>query len=131
MEQFNNCGNNLEKIKFNLLNCENMFDENNEKAIEKLVEESSIEEIRRCKSTTLNEIFCYLSLFIGPEKLKKIQEKWREKVKIKIDNYDEEIKGNLTLYQSEEEALKLFPDFRKKEELKVESGEEKKEEKKE
>ena len=131
IEKFNNGGNNMEKIKFELLNCENMFDENNEKAIEKLVEDSSIEEIRKCKSTTLNEIFCYLSLFIGPEKLKKIQEKWREKVKIKIDNYDEEIKGNLTLYQSEEEALKLFPDFRKKEELKVESSEEKKEEKKE
>ena len=129
MEQFNNCGNNLEKIKFNLLNCENMFDENNEKTIEKLVEETSIEEIRKCKSTTLNEIFCYLSLFIGTENLKKIQEKWKEKVKIKIDNYDEEIKGNLTLYQSEEEALKLFPDFRRKEELKVENNEEKKDEK--
>ena len=129
MEQFNNCGNNLEKIKFNLLNCENMFDENNEKTIEKLIEETSIEEIRKCKSTTLNEIFCYLSLFIGTENLKKIQEKWKEKVKIKIDNYDEEIKGNLTLYQSEEEALKLFPDFRRKEELKVENNEEKKDEK--
>ena len=129
MEQFNNCGNNLEKIKFNLLNCENMFDENNEKTIEKLVEETSIEEIRKCKSTTLNEIFCYLSLFIGTENLKKIQEKWKEKVKIKIDNYDEEIKGNLTLYQSEEEALKLFPDFRRKEELKVENNEEKNEKK--
>ena len=129
MEQFNNCGNNLEKIKFNLLNCENMFDENNEKTIEKLVEETSIEEIRKCKSTTLNEIFCYLSLFIGTENLKKIQEKWKEKVKIKIDNYDEEIKGNLTLYQSEEEALKLFPDFRRKEELKVENNEEKNDEK--
>ena len=129
MEQFNNCGNNLEKIKFNLLNCENMFDENNEKTIEKLIEETSIEEIRKCKSTTLNEIFCYLSLFIGTENLKKIQEKWKEKVKIKIDNYDEEIKGNLTLYQSEEEALKLFPDFRRKEELKVENNEEKNDEK--
>ena len=129
MEQFNNCGNNLEKIKFNLLNCENMFDENNEKTIEKLIEETSIEEIRKCKSTTLNEIFCYLSLFIGTENLKKIQAKWKEKVKIKIDNYDEEIKGNLTLYQSEEEALKLFPDFRRKEELKVENNEEKKDEK--
>ena len=129
MEQFNNGGNNLEKIKFNLLNCENMFDENNEKTIEKLVEETSIEEIRKCKSTTLNEIFCYLSLFIGTEILKKIQEKWKEKVKIKIDNYDEEIKGNLTLYQSEEEALKLFPDFRRKEELKVENNEEKNDEK--
>ena len=33
IEKFNNGGNNMEKIKFELLNCENMFDENNEKAI--------------------------------------------------------------------------------------------------
>ena len=133
IENFNNCGNNIEKIKFQLLNCENMHDENNEKLIEKLVEETKIEEIRKCKSSLLNEIFCLMSLFIGSENMKKIQEKWREKVKIKIDNYDEEIKGNLTLYQSEEEAFKLFPDFRKKENLTVEKAEEVKieEEKKE
>ena len=133
MEKFNNNGNNMEKIKFQLLNCENMFDENNEKLIEKLVEETTIEEIRKSKSTILNEIFCFVSLFVGSENLKKLQEKWREKVKIKVDDYEEEIKGNLTLYQSEEEALKLFPNFRKKENLTVEKAEEVKieEEKKE
>ena len=67
-----------------------------------------------------------MSLFIGSENLKKMQEKWREKVKIKIDNYDEEIKGNLTLYQSDEEAWKLFPAFRKKETLSVEKVNEEK-----
>ena len=126
IEQFNNCGNNMEKIKFQLLNCDNMFDENNEKLIEKLVDDATIEEIRKSKSLILNEIFCYVSLFIGIENLKKIQEKWREKAKIKIDNYDEEIKGNLTLYQSEEEALKLFPAFRKKQNLSVEKVNEEK-----
>jgi len=133
IEKFNNNGNNMEKIKFQLLNCENMFDENNEKLIEKLVEETTIEEIRKSKSTILNEIFCFVSLFVGSENLKKLQEKWREKVKIKVDDYEEEIKGNLTLYQSEEEALKLFPNFRKKENLTVEKAEEVKieEEKKE
>ena len=133
MEKFNNNGNNMEKIKFQLLNCESMFDENNEKLIEKLVEETTIEEIRKSKSTILNEIFCFVSLFVGSENLKKLQEKWREKVKIKVDDYEEEIKGNLTLYQSEEEALKLFPNFRKKENLTVEKAEEVKieEEKKE
>ena len=103
-----------------------MFDENNEKLIEKLVDDATIEEIRKSKSLILNEIFCYVSLFIGSENLKKIQEKWREKVKIKIDNYDEEIKGNLTLYQSEEEALKLFPAFRKKQNLSMEKVNEEK-----
>ena len=128
VEQFNNCGTNMEKIKFQLLNCDNMFDENNEKSIEKFIDEISIEEIRRSKSNILNEIFCFVSLFIGSENLKKLQEKWREKVKIKIDNYDEEISGNLTLYQSEEEALKLFPNFRRKVIPKEEEkGDEKKE----
>ena len=115
IEKFNNYGNNNEKIKYQLLNCENMFEEKNEKNIEKLIEDIKIEEIRRCKSTNLNEIFCLVSLFIGSDNLKKLKEKWRERVKIKIDDYDEAIKGNLTLYQSEEEALKLFPNFRKKE----------------
>ena len=99
-----------------------MYDETNEKLIEKIIEETKIEEIRKCKSNILNEIYCYISLFIGKEHMTKIQGKLREKVKIKIDNYDEEIKGNLTLYQSEEEALKLFPDFRHKEKPKEEDN---------
>ena len=113
-ETFNNEGNSLEKIKYQLLNCENMFDENNEKSIEKLVEETKKEEIRHSTSKLLNEVFTFISLYLGHEQLEKIQNKLREKVKMKLDNYDEEIKGNLTLYQSEEEALKLFPDFRHK-----------------
>jgi len=130
MEQFKNDGNGVDKIKYELLNnCQNMFDKNNEKCIEKLIENVKTEEIRKSKSNLLNEIYCYISLFIGPEHLNKIQEKLREKVKIKTDNYDEEIKGNLTLYQSEEEALKLFPNFRRKEKPKEE--EEKEEEKNE
>ena len=116
-------GNNLEKIKYQLLNSENMFDEKNEKNIEKLIDESSVKEIRKWNSDLLNEVFSFMSLFIGPEQMKKIQEKLREKVKIKTDNYDEEIKGNLTLYQSEEEAFKLFPNFRKLEPLQVEPQE--------
>ena len=135
IEQFNNGGNNIEKIKYQLLNCEKMFDDNNIKNIEQLIEEAKVDEIRKSKSTILNDIFCYLSLFIGNEYMKKTQEKLREKVKIKCDNYDEEIKGNLTLYQSEEEALKLFPDFRRKEipkedDKKEENKEEKKEDEK-
>ena len=130
LEQFKNDGNTVDKIKYQLLNnCQNMFDENNEKCIEKLIEDVKSEEIRKSKSILLNEIYCYISLFIGPKHLNKIQEKLREKVKIKTDNYDEEIKGNLTLYQSEEEALKLFPNFRRKEKPKEE--EEKEEEKNE
>ena len=43
---------------------------------------------------------------------------------MKLDIYDEEIKGNLTLYQSPEEALKLFPDFRHKLEPKDGEGKE-------
>ena len=122
LEKFVNEGNNMERIKFQLLNCDKMYDETNEKLIEKIIEETKIEEIRKCKSNILNEIYCYISLFIGKEHMTKIQEKLREKVKIKIDNYDEEIKGNLTLYQSEEEALKLFPDFRHKEKPKEEDN---------
>ena len=110
-ETFNNEGNSIEKLKYQLLNCENMFDENNEKAIEKLVDEAQKEEIRHSKSKLLNEVYTYISLYLGHEKLEKILNKLREKVKMKLDNYDEEIKDNLTLYQSEEEALKLFPDF--------------------
>ena len=91
-----------------------MLDENNEKAIEKLVDESKQEEIRHSPSKLLNEVYTYISLYLGHEQLEKIQNRLREKVKMKLDNYDEEIKGNLTLYQSEEEALKLFPDFRHK-----------------
>ena len=123
LDKLNIGGNNIEKIKYQLLNSENMFDEKNEKNIEKLIDESTIEEIRKCKSALLNEVFGFMSLFIGPEQMKKIQEKLREKVKIKTDNYDEEIKGNLTLYQSEEEAFKLFPNFRKLEPLQSESQE--------
>ena len=122
LEKFVNEGNNMERIKFQLLNCDKMYDETNEKLIEKIIEETKIEEIRKCKSNILNEIYCYISLFIGKEHMTKIQGKLREKVKIKIDNYDEEIKGNLTLYQSEEEALKLFPDFRHKEKPKEEDN---------
>ena len=130
IEQFKNDGNSMDKIKYQLLNnCRNMFDENNGKIIEKLFDDVKIEEIRKTKSNLLNEIYCYISLFIGPEHLNKIQDKLREKVKIKTDNYDEEIKGNLTLYQTEEEALKLFPNFRRKE--KPKNDEEEEEEKKE
>ena len=43
-------------------------------------------------------------------------------MKIKIENYEEEVKGNLTLYQSKEEAMKLFPDYRHKEEEKKTEG---------
>ena len=128
VENFVNEGNNMEKIKFQLLNCEKMFDESNEKLIEKLINDTKIQEIRKCKSNMLNEIYSYISLFIGKEQLTKIQEKLREKVKIKIDNYDEEINGNLTLYQSDEEALKLFPDFRHKEKSKEEENKKVKEE---
>ena len=128
-ETFNNEGNSLEKIKYQLLNCENMFDENNEKSIEKLVEEIKKEEIRHSTSKLLNEVFTYISLYLGHEQLEKIQNKLREKVKMKFENYDEEIKGNLTLYQSEEEALKLFPDFRHKKSEKEKEGETKESEK--
>jgi hypothetical protein len=130
-ETFNNEGNSLEKIKYQLLNCENMFDESNEKSIEKLVEETKKEEIRHSTSKLLNEVFTYISLYLGHEQLEKIQNKLREKVKMKFDNYDEEIKGNLTLYQSEEEALKLFPDFRHKKSEKEKEGETKENEKSE
>ena len=129
-ETFNNEGNSLEKIKYQLLNCENMFDESNEKSIEKLIEETKKEEIRHSTSKLLNEVFTYISLYLGHEQLEKIQNKLREKVKMKFDNYDEEIKGNLTLYQSEEEALKLFPDFRHKKSEKEKEGETKENEKK-
>ena len=128
-ETFSNEGNSLEKIKYQLLNCENMFDESNEKSIEKLVEETKKEEIRHSTSKLLNEVFTYISLYLGHEQLEKIQNKLREKVKMKFDNYDEEIKGNLTLYQSEEEALKLFPDFRHKKSEKEKEGETKESEK--
>ena len=130
-ETFNNEGNSLEKIKYQLLNCENMFEESNEKSIEKLIEETKKEEIRHSTSKLLNEVFTYISLYLGHEQLEKIQNKLREKVKMKFDNYDEEIKGNLTLYQSEEEALKLFPDFRHKKSEKEKEGETKENEKSE
>ena len=130
-ETFINEGNSLEKIKYQLLNCENMFDESNEKSIEKLIEETKKEEIRHSTSKLLNEVFTYISLYLGHEQLEKIQNKLREKVKMKFDNYDEEIKGNLTLYQSEEEALKLFPDFRHKKSEKEKEGETKENEKSE
>ena len=107
--------------KYQLINSETMFDEKNEANIQKFLDESSVEDLRKSKSALMNEIFCYISLFIGTEQMKKIKEKLREKVKIKIDDYDEAIKGNLTLYQSEEEALKLFPDFRKKQPLQIEN----------
>ena len=114
-ETFNNVGDAVDKIKYQLLNCENMFDENNAKHIEQYIEEIKNEDIRKCKSKNLNEMFNLLSLYIGSEAAGKIQEKIRDKIKIKIDNYDEEVKGNLTLYQSVEEARKLFPDYRHKE----------------
>ena len=104
-----------------------MYDEKNEKEIEKLLEEIKVEDIRKCPSKTMNELFTLISLYIGPEKLGQIQDKLKEKVKIKIDNYEEEVKGNLTLYQSKEEAMKLFPDYRHKDD----EGEKKNEEKKE
>ena len=129
-ESLNNDGNIIEKIKTQLLNCENMFDENNEKAIEKLIEEIKTEDIRKCQSKALNELFTLISLYIGTEQSKKIHDKIKEKIKIKIDNYEEEVKGNLTLYQSKEEAMKLFPDYRHKEDDKKEDGK-KEDEKKE
>ena len=116
--KFNNEGNNIEKIKYQLLNSENMFDEKNEKNIEKYIEDIKNDDVRKCKSKILNEMFTLISLYIGNEQLGKIQNKLKEKVKIKIDNYEEEVKGNLTLYQSKEEAMKLFPDYRHKEEEK-------------
>ena len=114
-ETFNNVGDAVDKIKYQLLNCENMFDENNAKHIEQYIDEIKNEDIRKCKSKNLNEMFNLLSLYIGSEAAGKNKEKIRDKIKIKIDNYDEEVKGNLTLYQSVEEARKLFPDYRHKE----------------
>ena len=128
-EVFKNEGSIIEKIKYQLLNCETMLDQNNEKEIEKLINDIKNEDIRKCKSKILNEVFTLISLYIGNEQLQKIQEKLREKIKMKVDNYDEEVKGNLTLYQSKEEAMKLFPDYRHKEEQKEKGnkeGEEKK-----
>ena len=121
-ETFNNEGNNIEKIQYQLLNSENMFDEKNEKSIEKLIEDIKNDDVRKCKSKILNEMFTLISLYIGIEQLEKIQNKLKEKVKIKIENYEEEVKGNLTLYQSKEEAMKLFPDYRHKEEEKKTEG---------
>ena len=117
-ENLKNEGSNVEKINYLLLNCENMFEEKNEKEIEKIIEEIKTEDIRKCHSKHLNEMFTLISLYIGSEQLKKIQNKLRETSKIMVDNYEEEIKGNLTLYQSIEEARKLFPDYRHKEEKK-------------
>ena len=130
-ESYNNNGNVIEKIKNQLLNCENMFDEKNEKEIEKLVEEIKTEDIRKCQSHTLNELFTLISLYIGTEQSTKIQDKIKEKIKIKIDNYEEEVKGNLTLYQSKEEAMKLFPDYRHKEDEEKKEDDKKEEDKKE
>ena len=129
-EAFNNEGHIIEKIKYQLLNCENMLDQNNEKEIEKYINDVKNEDIRKCKSQNLNEIFTLISLYIGTEQLSKIQEKLREKIKMKVENYDEEVKGNLTLYQSREEAIKLFPDYRHGQDPKEKENETKEEEKK-
>ena len=126
-DSFNNGGNTIERIKYQLLNCENMFDEKNEKEIEKLLEEIKIIDIRKCKSKILNDVFTLISLYIGSEQLGKIKEKLKEKTKIKVENYDEEVRGNLTLYQSTEEAKKLFPDYRHKDYIKEEKESEEKE----
>ena len=129
-EAFNNEGHIIEKIKYQLLNCENMLDQNNEKEIEKYINDIKNEDIRKCKSQNLNEMFTLISLYIGTEQLSKIQEKLREKIKMKVENYDEEVKGNLTLYQSREEAIKLFPDYRHGQDPKEKENETKEEEEK-
>jgi hypothetical protein len=128
-DSFNNGGNIIERIKYQLLNCENMFDEKNEKEIEKLMDEIKNVDVRKCKSKLLNDVFTLISLYIGSEQLEKIIEKIREKIKMKVENYEEEVRGNLTLYQSPEEAMKLFPDYRHKENKKEDKKEDKKEEK--
>ena len=107
-------GNVIEKIKFQLLNCDNMFDEKNENAVESMINEIKVEDIRKTQSKNINELLIFVSLYLGKEKMDKILEKLKEKVKMKIDNYEEEIKDNLTLYQTEEEAQKLFPNYRQK-----------------
>ena len=112
--------NKIERIKYQLLNCENMFDEKNVKKIENTLEEIKNIDVRKCKSKILNEMFTLISLYIGSEQLGKIKDKLKEKIKIKIENYEEEVRGNLTLYQSTEEARKLFPDYRHKEDKKEE-----------
>ena len=75
-------------------------------------------------------MFTLISLYIGTEQLSKIEEKLREKIKMKVENYDEEVKGNLTLYQSREEAIKLFPDYRHGQDPKEKEKETKEEEEK-
>ena len=130
-DSFNNGGNIIERIKYQLLNCENMFDEKNEKEIEKLMDEIKNVDVRKCKSKLLNDVFTLISLYIGSEQLEKIIEKIREKIKMKVENYEEEVRGNLTLYQSTEEAMKLFPDYRHKENKKEDKKEEKESETKE
>ena len=122
-DSFNNGGNIIERIKYQLLNCENMFDEKNEKEIEKLMDEIKNVDVRKCKSKLLNDVFTLISLYIGSEQLEKIIEKIREKIKMKVENYEEEVRGNLTLYQSTEEAMKLFPDYRHKENKKEDKKE--------
>jgi hypothetical protein len=42
-----------------------MFDENNAKHVEQYIEEIKNEDIRKCKSKNLNEMFNLLSLYIG------------------------------------------------------------------
>ena len=66
-EAFNNEGHIIEKIKYQLLNCENMLDQNNEKEIEKYINDIKNEDIRTCKSQNLNDIFTLISLYIGTE----------------------------------------------------------------
>lgn len=58
-----------------------MFDDNNIKNIEQLIEETKVDEIRKSKSTILNDIFCYLSLFIGNEYMKKHKKNLEKKLK--------------------------------------------------
>ena len=130
-DSFNNGGNIIERIKYQLLNCENMFDEKNEKEIGKLMDEIKNIDVRKCKSKLLNDVFTLISLYIGSEQLEKIIEKIREKIKMKVENYEEEVRGNLTLYQSTEEAMKLFPDYRHKENKKEDKKEAKESETKE
>ena len=80
------------------------------KKIEKLIIEIKKKDIRKRRGSTIAILYTAFCVYVCSEQLKIFKENLQKITKINCENLEEEISGNLTLWQSEKEAKKLFPE---------------------
>jgi hypothetical protein len=105
----------INKLLFELYENDKYCDEKeNNNIINKFVENIDSKVLMKKKSSIVNDLLMYITIFSNKEKKDEVFKKLQEKLKIKNIDYEKDIKGNLTLWQKKEEAEKLFPGTQEK-----------------